>query len=102
MPVVRQYIGHLLGRNDMETLEPDHMIALGCGVCAGIKERDEEVKDMLLTDICPFSLGVDIMNIQNPAKLFMSFIIERNTALPVFRIPSAFLRPLLPTYPVLY
>ncbi len=85
MPVVRQYIGHLLGRNDMETLEPDHMIALGCGVCAGIKERDEEVKDMLLTDICPFSLGVDIMNIQNPAKPFMSFIIERNTALPVSR-----------------
>ena len=85
MPVVRQYIGHLLGRNDMETLEPDHMIALGCGVCAGIKERDEEVKDMLLTDICPFSLGVDIMNIQNPARPFMSFIIERNTALPVSR-----------------
>lgn len=85
MPVVRQYIGHLLRRNDVETLEPDHMIALGCGVCAGIKERDEEVKDMLLTDICPFSLGINIMNDQDKTKPLMSFIIERNTALPVSR-----------------
>ena len=85
MPVVQQYIGHLLRRNDVEAMEPDHMIALGCGVCAGIKERDEEIKDMLLTDICPFSLGTDIMNHQNPSKPLMSFIIERNTALPVSR-----------------
>lgn len=85
MPVVQQYIGHLLGRGDVEVMEPDYMIALGCGVCAGIKERDEEIKDMLLTDICPFSLGTGIMNHQNPSKPLMSFIIERNTALPVSR-----------------
>lgn len=83
MPIVQQYIGHLLRRSDVEAMEPDHMIALGCGVCAGIKERDEEIKDMLLTDICPFSLGTEVMNHQNPSKPLMSFIIERNTALPV-------------------
>ena len=85
MPVVQQYIGHLLGRGDVETMEPDYMIAIGCGVCAGIKERNEEVKDMLLTDICPFSLGTEVMNDQNPSKPLMSFIIERNTVLPVSR-----------------
>lgn len=85
MPVVQQYIGHLLDRNDVETLEPDHMIALGCGVCAGIKERDEAVKDMLLTDICPFSLGIETLNEQDRNKPLMSFIIERNTTLPVSR-----------------
>ena len=85
MPVVQQYIGHLLGRGDVEIMEPDYMIALGCGVCAGIKERDKDIKDLLLTDICPFSLGVKIANHQNPYKDLMSFIIDRNSPLPSSR-----------------
>ena len=40
---------------------------------------------MLLTDICPFSLGTGVENPQNSYKQLMSFIIERNTALPVSR-----------------
>lgn len=82
MPVVRQYLRHLLNRDDIEALNPDYMIALGCGVCAGIKERNEEVKDTLLTDICPFSLGIDILNEENPHRNLMSFIIPRNSPLP--------------------
>ncbi len=82
MPVVKQYLRHLLKRDDIETLNPDYMIALGCGVCAGIKERDEEIKDTLLTDICPFSLGTNVLNSENPSKQLMSFIIPRNSPLP--------------------
>lgn len=85
MPLVQQYLAHVLKRSDIETMDPDHVIALGCGVCAGIKERDEQIKDMLLTDICPFSLGVDIVNHQNPEDPIMSFIIERNSPLPISR-----------------
>lgn len=85
MPVVQQYLEYLLKRKDIEVREPDHMVAYGCGVYAGIKERNEDVKDMLLTDICPFSLGVDVMNHQNRNKPLMSFVIERNSPLPVSR-----------------
>lgn len=85
MPVVRQYLEHILMRNDMETMNPDHMIALGCGVCAGIKERDKDIKDMLLTDICPFSLGVRTVNYDYKHKDLMSFIIKRNSPLPISR-----------------
>lgn len=85
MPVVQQYIRHVLGAVNMRVMEPDYMIAIGCGICAGIKERNEDVKDMLMTDICPFSLGVDVANHQNPRKPLMSFIIERNSSLPVSR-----------------
>lgn len=88
MPVVQQFISHILDRKDIKTAEPDYMIALGCGVCAGIKERNAEVKDMLLTDICPFSLGVDIMNYQDYNRPVMSFIIERNSPLPMSREQS--------------
>ncbi|MBQ6806250.1 MAG: Hsp70 family protein [Lachnospiraceae bacterium] len=85
MPVVQQYLQHLLGREDIVALEPDYMIALGCGISAGIKERNEEIKDMLLTDICPFSLGTGIVNHNNKDKDLMSFIIERNSPLPITR-----------------
>ena len=85
MPVIRQYLSYLLKREDIETKEPDYMIALGCGVCAGIKERDKDVKDLLLTDICPFSLGIKVANHQDPYKELMSFIIERNSPLPISR-----------------
>lgn len=88
MPVVQQFISHILDRKDIKTAEPDYMIALGCGVCAGIKERNAEVKDMLLTDICPFSLGVDIVNYQDYNRPVMSFIIERNSPLPTSREQS--------------
>ncbi len=85
MPIVRQYLKHLLSRDDLETKEPDYMIALGCGIYAGIKERDEDIKDMLLTDICPFSLGISTRNPKNPELDLMSFIIPRNSPLPVSR-----------------
>ncbi|MBD5459113.1 MAG: molecular chaperone HscC [Lachnospiraceae bacterium] len=85
MPVVQQYLEYLLKRKDIEIREPDHMVAYGCGVYAGIKERNEDVKDMLLTDICPFSLGVGVVNHQDGNRPLMSFVIERNSPLPVSR-----------------
>lgn len=85
MPLVQQYLRHILGREDVETVNPDHMVALGVGVYAGIKERDEDVKDMLLTDICPFSLGIGIHNENEPGRNLTSFIIERNSPLPISR-----------------
>lgn len=85
MPVVQQYLKYILNRQDIKTMHPDHMIALGVGVSAGIKERNEEVKDMILTDICPFSLGVNIINQQEPGKELTSFIIPRNSPLPCSR-----------------
>lgn len=85
MPMVQQYLEYLLKRKDIEIREPDHMVAYGCGVYAGIKERNEDVKDMLLTDICPFSLGVGVVNHQDGNRPLMSFVIERNSPLPVSR-----------------
>lgn len=85
MPVVQQYLKYILNRQDIKTMHPDYMIALGVGVSAGIKERNEEVKDMILTDICPFSLGVNVVNHQEPGKALTSFIIPRNSPLPCSR-----------------
>ncbi len=85
MPIIKHYLEHILGRDDVCVESPDHMIAIGMGVYAGIKERDDEVKDVILTDVCPFSMGINVFNHMNPGKSLSSFIISRNTALPISR-----------------
>lgn len=76
MPAVRLYLQHFLKKEVMFLGSPDTIVALGTGTYAGIKERKTEIKDMLLTDVCPFTLGVKTND------GLMSPIIERNTALP--------------------
>jgi molecular chaperone HscC len=83
MPIIKHYLEHILSVNNICVESPDHMIAIGMGVYAGIVERDDEVKDVILTDVCPFSLGVGTYNRLNPGKSLSSFIISRNSALPV-------------------
>lgn len=85
MPVVHKYLEHILGTGNIHTINPDYMIALGVGTYAGIKERKEEVRDMLLTDICPFSLGTGTHNESDEDNPLNHVIIERNTALPASR-----------------
>ncbi len=82
MPAVRQYLRHMLPDSKITAMNPDYMVAFGTGVYAGIKERKEDIKDVLLTDICPFTLGTGIFNKNDEKRTLMSAIIERNSVLP--------------------
>lgn len=82
MPAIQQYITHFLGREPFLSGQPDEIVALGAGIYAGIKERQADIKDIILTDICPFTLGIGIIDRNNPNDHIMSSVIERNTALP--------------------
>ena len=64
----------------------DEMIARGLGVVCGVMQRRDTVKDFVLTDICPFTLGTDTHNETDPVHPYMSPIIERNTVLPCSRV----------------
>lgn len=79
MPVVVDYLSYLLRREIHVHHNPDQTIAYGCGIAAGIKMRKQEVKDYMLSDICPFTLGIEVRGTYEP---IMSAIIERNTTLP--------------------
>ena len=76
MPVVEQYLKSLLDIPVVPDTSPDESIAAGVGIAAAIKERAGDVKDMILADICPFSLGTAIYDGS------FSPIIERNDTLP--------------------
>ena len=82
MPVIRHYIRYLLGDIAIMQQNPDEIVGLGVGCYAGIKERKAEIKEMVLMDICPFSLGVNTYNKHCPQEDLMSVIIPRNTSLP--------------------
>ncbi len=85
MPIVKHYLQKILERDDIYVSNPDCMVAMGMGVYAGIKERDEDIKNVILTDVCPFSMGIKTINRINRELDLTSFMIPRNTALPVSR-----------------
>ena len=76
MPVVRHYIASLFEGRLYNDSNPDEIVCLGAGVVGGIKDRKAQIKDVVLSDICPFTLGVGIVGD------VMSPIIEKNQILP--------------------
>lgn len=88
MPCIRNAVGLLLGRIPSSLLDPDTLIAAGAGVQAGLKEKNQDLDDHVLTDICPFSLGVAVHNENSVSErdLLFSPIIERNCVVPISRV----------------
>lgn len=82
MPVVMLFLQTFLGRKPCMIGSPDEIVALGAGTYAGIKERKKEIRDLVLTDICPFTLGTNVVNYSDAKQPIMSPIIERNSILP--------------------
>lgn len=85
MPVVSLYLQTILKRKPSMVASPDEVVAMGAGVYAGIKERRQDIKDLVLTDICPFTLGTDVVNYADVDNSIMSAVIERNSVLPCSR-----------------
>lgn len=86
MPLIQSYLQHIFRNLPIVISNSDLMIAEGLGLICAVKERNEEIKDYVLTDICPFTLGTNIINQADPNHDYMSPIIERNTVLPCSRI----------------
>ena len=90
MPLIQQYLRHILGKAPLCDFHAETTVALGAGIAAGIKERSQDLRDTVLTDICPFTLGVNVINHEDPANDLFSPILERNTTLPASRMRSYF------------
>ena len=86
MPIVQDYLKQLLKRELDNPFSPDTVVGLGVGVYAGIRERRESIKDIVMTDLCPFTLGTSVRNKVNSALPRYAPIIERNSVLPCSRV----------------
>lgn len=75
IPAVQDEIRKLIGKDPHKGINPDECVALGAAIQGGILNK--EVKDVVLADVTPLSLGIETLN-----GVF-SKIIDRNTTIPV-------------------
>ena len=89
MPMVRRLVARLFGRLPASNLNPDEVVAMGAAVMAGLEERDHHLDEIVMTDVCPYSLGIETaQRLRDGSVLAGQFapIIERNTVIPASRV----------------
>ncbi|EJW1997942.1 molecular chaperone HscC [Salmonella enterica] len=86
MPLVQRIAVRLFGKLPYQSYDPSTIVALGAATQAACRLRHEDVEEVILTDICPYSLGVEV-NQRGVSGVF-SPIIERNTTVPVSKVET--------------
>jgi molecular chaperone HscC len=89
MPIVRRAVTRMFGRFPDTTLDPDYSVALGAAVQAGLQSRDAALDEVRLTDVCPFSLGIETAEYGAKGRIesgLFTPLIERNTVIPASRV----------------
>jgi molecular chaperone DnaK len=74
MPLVQKTVTEFFGKEPRKDVNPDEAVAVGAAVQGGVLAGD--VKDVLLLDVCPLSLGIETMG------QVMTALIEKNTTIP--------------------
>jgi molecular chaperone DnaK len=74
MPLVQKYVKDFFGREPRKDVNPDEAVAVGAAIQAGVLAG--EVKDVLLLDVTPLSLGIETLG------GVMTKLIEKNTTIP--------------------
>jgi molecular chaperone HscC len=88
MPMVRRMVATLFGRLPAQSLNPDEVVAIGAATQAGLKMHDSALSEVVLTDVCPYTLGIDVAEQISESRMsygLFSPIIERNTVIPASR-----------------
>jgi len=93
MPLVKRLAARLLRRMPVAHINPDEVVALGAAVQAGLKMRDAALEDVVMTDVSPFTLGIEVSAARDGEIVATGLyhpIIERNTVIPVSRSTRVF------------
>ena len=89
MPIVRRLVARMFGRMPTVHIDPDEVVAKGAAIQGALKMRDAELKDVVVTDVCPYSLGVEVAEPLGRGAtrggIYLP-IIERNVTVPVSRV----------------
>jgi molecular chaperone HscC len=93
MPIIKTIVSKMFGRLPHSQINPDEAVALGAAIQVALKDRDASLQEMILTDVCPFSLGISVSK-EIKEDVFEGGhylpIIERNTPIPVSRVDRVY------------
>lgn len=88
LPIVRNFIVKLFQKFPDTNINPDEAVALGAAVQAAMKSKNAAVKEVILTDVCSFTLGTEVSVTNRIGQIESGHycsIIERNTIIPASR-----------------
>ena len=90
MNCVMEFAESVFGDRVISSINPDETVALGAAVLAAMKEHNHDLKETVLTDICPFTLSTDVLksatsrfDSKKDDDIYCDPLIERNTPVPV-------------------
>lgn len=87
-PVIRRFVSKLFRIIPDTNINPDEAVALGAAIQGAMKERKEAIREVILTDVCPFTLGTEIVREWEQGQYENGVfcpIIDRNTVIPTSR-----------------
>jgi len=89
LPLIKHVIGRMFGRMPYTNINPDETVALGAAIQTALKQRNQALEEIILTDVCPYTLGTSVVQELGNSQLSSGHffpIIERNTPIPVSRV----------------
>lgn len=93
LSVLRKYVSKIFGRIPNTEINPDEVVALGTAIQGALKGREAALREIIMTDVCPFTLGTEIVTQKKDESIenghFLP-IIERNTVIPVSKTETLY------------
>ncbi|MNZ88021.1 Chaperone protein HscC [compost metagenome] len=90
MPVIRSVVSKMFGRLPFSEINPDEAVALGAAIQVALKERNQALSEVVLTDVNPYTLGINVSKrVGKEGHRESGYyypIIERNMPIPISRV----------------